>query len=56
MGLYGIVRALYPNGDINAQAEAIIGTYFYPESTIGFYTNKIINGLLRVNYLVVFGR
>lgn len=44
------------NGDINAQAAAIIGTYFYPEGTIGFYTNKIINGMFRVNYLVVLGR
>lgn len=44
------------NGDITAQAAAIIGTYFYPEGTIGFYTNKIINGMFRVNYLVVLGR
>lgn len=44
------------NGDINAQAAAIIGTYFYPEGTIGFYTNRIIHGMLRVNYLVVLGR
>lgn len=44
------------NGDLYAENVAIIGTWVNGSGTVGFSLAANVNGLMRVNYLVVLGR